>query len=220
DLNLVLTAVVDGRRFLDVVRPAVHAHAHEAGPADLVEDCLVLLLAVPLDRRQQVQLRALRQGDDLVDDLVGRLRADRQAAGRAVGLTQPGVKDAQVVVDLGDGADCRARALAGGFLLDADGRRQAVDVLDLRLLELAEELAGVGRQRLDVAALALGVDRVQGQRTLARAARATADRHLLTRQGHVDVLQVVLLGTLDGQVRDAAGVRAFWLFPPRPTGCN
>ena len=83
---------------------------------------------------------------------------------RAVRLAEPGVEDAQVVVDLGDGADGRARALARRLLLDADGRRQAGDVLDLRLLHLAEELAGVAGQRLDVAPLALGVDRVERQR--------------------------------------------------------
>ena len=98
---------------------------------------------LPLERGQQVQLRPLGQRQDLLDDLVGRLRADRDLAGRAVRLAEPGVEDAQVVVDLGDGADGRARALAGRLLLDADGRRQAADVLDLRLLHLAEELAGV-----------------------------------------------------------------------------
>ena len=36
----------------------------------------------------------------------------------------------------------------------------------------AEELAGVGGQRLDVAPLALGVDRVEGQGRLARAGQA------------------------------------------------
>ena len=117
-------------------------------------------------------------------------------AGGAVGLAEPGVEDAQIIVDLGDGADGRTRALAGRLLLDADGRRQAADVLDLRLLHLAEELPGVGRQRFDVAALTLGVDRVQGQRTLARTARPAADGHLLARQLDGDVLEVVLLRSL------------------------
>ena len=79
---------------------------------------------------------------DLLDDLVGRLRADRHAAGRAVRLAQPGEQDAQVVVDLGDGADRRARALAGRLLLDADRRREAGDVLDLRLLQRGRGTAG------------------------------------------------------------------------------
>ena len=59
---------------------------------------------------------------NLVDDLIGSLRADGNLAGGAVGLAEPGVENAQIIVDLGDGADGRARALAGRLLLDADGR--------------------------------------------------------------------------------------------------
>jgi hypothetical protein len=65
-----------------------------------------------------------------------------------VGEEQP-----EVVVDLGDRADRRPRVGPGRLLLDRDGRRQAVDEIDVRLLHLLEELAGVGRQRLDVAPL-------------------------------------------------------------------
>ncbi len=64
---------------------------------------------------------------------------------------------------------------AGRLLLDADGRRQAGQVIDVGLLQLAEELAGVAGQRFDVAALALGVERVEGQRTFAGAADAGED---------------------------------------------
>src|SRR5439155_10881075 len=147
-----------------------------------------------------------RQRQYLVNDLVRRLGADGNAARRAVRLAQAGVEDAQIVVDLGDGADRRARAFASGLLLDADGRRQAADVFDLGLLHLPQELPGVGRQRFDVAALALGVDGVQSERAFARAAGAAADSHTVAGQGDVDVLEVVLLGALDYQVRERLAV--------------
>ncbi len=44
---------------------------------------------------------------------------------------------------------------------------EAVDGIDFRTLHLVEELARVGRERFDVAALALGVDGVEGERALA-----------------------------------------------------
>ena len=88
--------------------------------------------------------------------------------------------------------------MAGVLLLDGDRRRQALDVVDLRLLHLADELPGVGAEALDVAPLALGVDRVHGERALARAARAAADGHLVAGDVDVDVLEVVLAGAADG----------------------
>ena len=99
---------------------------------------------------------------------------------------------AQVVVDLGDGADGRARVLRGGLLLDRDRRRQPLDRVDLGLLHLLQELARVGRERLDVAALPLGVDGVEGERGLARAGEPGDHDELVARDLEVDVLEVVL----------------------------
>ena len=82
----------------------------------------------------------------------------------------------------------RERAL----LVDGDGRRQPVDLVDVRLLHLAQELAGVGGEALDVPALALGVDGVEGEAALAAAGQAGDDHQPVPREGDVDVLEVVL----------------------------
>ena len=148
-------------------------------------------LAVLDERAEDEQAGALGQGQDLVDDLLDALALDRRGR-RAVRLADPGEQQAQVVVDLGDGADRRARVAPGALLVDRDGRRQAVDLVDVRLLHLAEELAGVGGQALDIAALALGVDRVEGEAGLAGAGQAGDDDEPVAREGDVDVLEVVL----------------------------
>ena len=69
--------------------------------------------------------------------------------------------------------------------------RDAVDAIDVRLLHPLEELPGVGRQRLDVAPLPFGVNRVEGERRLSRSADAGDDDQLAERQRQVDVLEVV-----------------------------
>src|SRR5207249_11850292 len=63
-----------------------------------------------------------------------------------VSLANAGVQDAQVIVDLGDGADRRARVATGCLLLNADRRRQAGKVIDVRLLHLAHELPRIRRR--------------------------------------------------------------------------
>ena len=100
-------------------------------------------------------------------------RACRAApAGRSRGSSSlRGAREEQleVVVQLRHRADGGARGAHRVGLVDGDGRRDAVDAVDLRLVHAVEELARVGREGLDVAALALGVERVEGQRGLARA---------------------------------------------------
>jgi hypothetical protein len=41
-----------------------------------------------------------------------------------------------------------------------------VDLVDIGLLHHLQELPGIGRQAFDIAALALGIDRVEGERDL------------------------------------------------------
>ena len=88
-----------------------------------------------------------------------------------------------------------------GLLVDGHGRREALDEVDVRLVHLAQELPGIGGQRLDVAALALGEDGVEGEGGLAGAGQAGEHDHGIARQVQVHVAQVVLAGTLDDEAR-------------------
>ena len=57
-------------------------------------------------------------------------------------LAQPGHQDPQIVVNLGDRADGRARRVAHVLLLDGDGRRQALDVVELAASASGRRTAG------------------------------------------------------------------------------
>ena len=98
----------------------------------------------------------------------------------------------QVIVELGHRADRGARGAHRVGLVDGDGRRNAVDAIHRRLVHAIEELARVGREGLDVATLAFGVQRVEHQRGLARARHARHHHQLMQRNVEVEILQVVL----------------------------
>ncbi len=178
---------------------AVDDGAAEALRLQLAEQLEVLALAAADDRREHLEAGALVAVQDAVDDLLRRLAGDRLAARGAVRTADPGVEQAQVVVDLGDRADGRARVARGGLLVDRDRRRQTLDEVDVRLVHLAEELPGVRRERLDVAALALGEDGVERERRLAGAGQTREDDERVPRQVEGDVLEVVLACAADEQ---------------------
>ena len=192
DRDVVLVALVEVELLLEPAQLAVDLDAGVALGLELLEQLAVLALAPAHHGRLDHEPGALLEGHDLVHDLLGRLGGDRAAAVVTVGLADPGPQQAQVVVDLGDRAHGGARVARGGLLVDRDGRRQALDGVHVGLVHLAQELARVGAQGLDVAALALGVDGVEGQRRLARAGQAGDDHQRVARQPDVDVLQVVL----------------------------
>ena len=128
--------------------------------------------------------------DQLRDPLVGVVHHLLARHGR-IGPRRPGVEQAQEVVDLGHGAHRRTGVLVGGFLLDGHHGAQARDLVDIGTLHRPDELPGVGRQRLHVAPLPLGIDRVEGQRRLPRARKSGDDHQLAARDLEVHVLEVV-----------------------------
>ena len=72
-----------------------------------------------------------------------------------------------------------------------------MDGIDLGLVHALEKLARVGRERLDVSALALGVDRVEGEGRLAAPAGAGDDAEFADGEIDIDALEVVLVGSTD-----------------------
>ena len=140
DLNVVLAVFIERDRLREVIDAAVHAHAHIPAAAGIVEHLLVLAFARTDDRRKDLHARRLRQRRDLIDDLVDRLAADLLAALRAVRHADTRPQQTQIVVDLRDRADGRARIFTGGLLVDGDGRTHAVDGVDVGLVHLPEKL--------------------------------------------------------------------------------
>src|SRR5262249_54508765 len=146
---------------------AVDPHANEAALAQLKQLLLVLPFAASNDRRQERDLGPVLGPDDLIGDLLGRLRANRLSAVPAEGLRAARVKQAQIIVDLGDGAYRRTRVIARRSLLDRNRGTESVDRVDVGFSELLEELPRVSGEAFDVPALPFGVDRVERERGLA-----------------------------------------------------
>lgn len=87
----------------------------------------------------------------------------------------------EIIVYLGDSADCGAGVVGGALLINGDSRGEALNVLHIGLLQAAEELAGIGRERFDIAALALSKNGMEGQRRLAGTRQAGDDNELVAR---------------------------------------
>ncbi len=138
--------------------------------------------------------------EDAGDVVVEGTEDDATAVLGATLLAVERPEEAGVVGYLGDGGDGAAGRAAAGALLDGEDGRQAMDKIDVRTLELLQDLAGLGGERLHVFPVALGVDGVEGERRLAGAGRTGDDHELAARDAQLEVLQVVLTGTFDVDV--------------------
>ena len=145
DVDVVGEFLVERRRIGDLVEGAVDFDALVALFHELGELLAILALAAAHHGREQIKPRAFRQRQNAVDHLRHRLALDRQPGGRRIGHADARPEEPHVIVDFGDGADRRARIARGGFLLDGNRRRQAVDLVDVRLLHHLQELPRIGR---------------------------------------------------------------------------
>ena len=97
-----------------------------------------------------------------------------------------------MVADLGHRADGRARGADGVALAKRDRRRDAVDAIDLWLVHSVKKLADVRRECLDVAALAFGKKRIEGERTFTGTTQPGEHDQFALGQVEVEILEVVM----------------------------
>ena len=197
DRDVVLVALVQHDRLLQQAHPIVDLHPLKPIRSQFVQQLAVLPLAPAHQRRHHHEPRALPQLHRLVDDLLRRLTHDRPPADGTVRLAHPRPQQSQVVVYLRHRPHRRARVARGRLLVDRDRRREPLDRVHIRLVHLPQELARVRRQRLYVAPLPLGIDRVERQARLARARQPRDHHQRVPRQRQRDVLEVVLPGAGD-----------------------
>ncbi len=74
---------------------------------------------------------------------------------------------------------------------------QAFDQIDIRFLELFDELPRIGRHAVEKAALPFGKENIEREGRFPRTAQAGDDDHLIARNFDGDVLQIVLARAVD-----------------------
>ena len=194
-LDVVVFVAVEFHALHRLAQFAVHAHREKAFLAHGLEEFLVMSLSCAHQRREQQHFAPFVVREQHVHDFLFRIFHHRLARHVAVGRGGAGEEQAQEVVDFGNGAHGGARVAVGGLLLDADYGTEAAYLVHVGAIHAIEKVAGVGREGLDIAALAFGINRVEGQRTLTAAAKAGNHAKAVARQGHVDVFQVMLSRT-------------------------
>ena len=150
------------------------------------------------DGRKEHHAPPLRLEKQAVGHRRDALLRERKAVLRTVRHADARPEQPQMIGDLGDRADGGAsadRTARERVLPDRDRRRQALDRVDVRARKALEELPSPGREALDVAPLALGIERVEGERALSGPGDARED-------------DIAPAGQIDGDVPEVVRARA------------
>ena len=199
DRDVVLELLLEGRRVVELDLLAIDDRARVAARGEILEQVDELALLLRDHRAHDLVARARLERHELVGDLLHGLLLDALTAFGAVRYSDARPQQSHVVVDLGYRADRGPRVAVGGLLVDGDRRTQSFDEVHVGPVDLAEELPGVGGERLHVAALALGEDGVEGEARLAGSREPGEHDERVARDVQVDVAQVVHAGASNAQ---------------------
>ena len=198
---------------------SVHEQAGEALFERPFGDFGVVAFAAADDGGEQADGAFFQVAEDGVFDGGDGLFLDGHLAVRAVEGAEFRIEQADEVPEFGDGGDGGFAAALGNALLDGDGGREALQAVDLGFLQLLGELAGVGGHRIEEAPLALGEEDVEGEGGLAGTREAGDDDELVARDVERDVLEVMVAGAAEGDLRLEIGdamKRVSGGLPPSP----
>ena len=164
DFNGVILALVERRNIVERNEFTVDARPHVPVLGEFFQFFAIRAFSPPHDGRQNhdalVGLADFSLQDGLHNLLAG-LPSDGLAAVRTMRHANRRVHHAQVIVNFRDGADCGTRRARGGFLLDRDGRRKALDHIHFWTFHLIQKLARIRGKRFDVAPLPLCINGVK-----------------------------------------------------------
>ena len=180
------------RGLLQLPHLPIHPHADEALTTELFEQALQIARLTFHHWREHDHAGAFLQRQHPPTDLLRRVAREHLARDGIMRHAGHRIEHAQVVVNLRDGGDGGARVGRGMRLLNRHGRTQTFDEIHVRLFQLIQKLPGVGGKALHVTTLALGVERVESQGGLARAAHPGHHHQPVAWQVQIHVLQVVL----------------------------
>ena len=179
---------------------ALGLHLGEAAGRQPLLDLLSRRTAGQLDRKSQHDARIAGVGAaplQLGVDGLGRVVAHRLCGLLVEQLARTREQKLQVVVQLRHRAHGGAAGAHGIGLVNSNGGRHALHLVDRWLVHAVEKLARVGAEGLHVAALAFGVQGVKHQAGFARATGAGDHGELAGADVQVQVLEVVLACTAD-----------------------
>ena len=212
DFDRMLFLLVEFHPILEIDEESVDSRADESGVFRVGDYFLVLAFLAANDRGEDLDLRSFGPLENRSDDLVDGLLAYLLAALWTMGTPDPGEQKTVVIVNLRHRSDGRTRILVRRFLLYRDGRRESFDIVNVRFVHAAQKLPRVRGKGLYIAPLALGKNRVEGERAFARTGKPRNDDEFVPGKFNIYILEIVLARTLYDKLAQSMGGRLCGLF--------
>ena len=120
---------------------------------------------------------------------------NRFGTNRTMRYADTSIKQTQVVIDFSNGRNGTARITARRLLVYRNSWAETIDTIDIWFVHNPKKLSRVATQRLNIATLTFSVDSVKDKRGLTAPAQTSYYHQLISRNLHVDILQIMFSRT-------------------------
>ena len=139
-------------------------------------------------RSQNLHLCTVFPAHNSVNNLVNALLTDFASTVWTVSMTTAGIKQAVKIIYFSDCTHSRTWVFVCRFLFNRNGRRQALNQINIRLIHTPQKLAGIRRKTFHITTLAFGKKRIKSKRRLTRTAQTGNYNQLIPRKSNVNIL--------------------------------
>ena len=140
NIDIMLDILVKFNFFRKFIHVAINTNSYIAHLNSLFKYLGMLTLSSSYNRCQHLNSCAFRQCHDTVHNFINALLSDFLTAVRAVRNTDSCIKQSEIIINFSNGTNGRTWVTVIGFLVNTNRRRQAFNLLHIRLLHLSQEL--------------------------------------------------------------------------------
>ena len=162
--HIVILIAVELHAGQSLAHLAIYADIEVALLAHLLEEFLIMTFTATHQRSKDINALAFIVVQNKVENLFFGILHHLFAGEIRIGLACTSIQQTEVIVHFRCSAYRRARILVRRLLLDGYYRAQPRYLVNIRTFQIAQEVAGIGRESLDIAALPLCKKSIECQR--------------------------------------------------------
>ena len=163
EFDVVTFVFVEFWKFVQSIDDAVHANAGKTFGVILLANVGELTFLLRNDWGKKHEFGAERKFHDFVDDIFNGAARNFFTTNWTMWYTDASKQKAEIIINFGDRSNGGTWVAAGRFLINRNGWTEAGDGVNVWFIHHAKEHTGVRTERLDITALAFGVDGIKSQ---------------------------------------------------------
>lgn len=184
--------IVEWRKVGDIIEGEVKIKEMEEIFMKLGELINVLEIKKEKDRRKDIKKCELIKWDENIENMDKSMDLDRKEGRRRIGNEKKRKEKENIVVDLGECEKSRKRIEDCSIMIDGNGGRKEVNMVEIRFMNNLEKMERIGWKDLEIEEMELGIDSIERKRGFERERKKSNKDKIVERKIEIEIFKIVI----------------------------